>query len=268
MMFTGFRLYLSAVLLVAAVCLSLFPGKALAGDAFSEKVAALRAELSGYRDSLPAKERHDAGKRINAALLEVLREAESLEATPGDILGDDGRFGLSFGNWAGAGERQYRLIILRPNEMDAGATTSVFSQARRGGRAISAEKVHTLSQGAVMGDIAFSEIVGSGSGLLLVIAEKLCGPEGKYVSVYTRKLEKGKWREELNPPKLKGRGQWTARTGDRSFSISHAALGRQSENDLEVRAGRGGIEILAVDKADMPFDNTWIGLAEGAWVIK
>ncbi|MDR7867130.1 MAG: hypothetical protein RIN56_09920 [Sporomusaceae bacterium] len=268
-MFAGFRAYLSLVLLIAVLSLgNVFPGKALAGDAFSPKVEAFRAELSGYQGPLRPQEGYDAGKRINAALLAVLREEESLKATPGDILGDDGRFALDFGNWAGAGERQYRLVVLRPNEMDTGAMASVFSQTRRGDRAISAERVHTLSQGANTGAIVFSGIVGSGSSLLLVIAEKHYGPEDKYVSVYTRKLEKGKWQEYLNPPKLKAKGQWTVRTGDGSFSISHAAVGGKSGNDLEVRACRGGIEILAVDKADMPFDNTWIGLAEGAWVIK
>lgn len=268
-MVTKFRSYLSFILLVAVLSLgNVFPNKALAGDSFSQKVEAFRAELSGYREPLRPKERHDAGKRINAALLDVLREEESLKATPGDILGDDGQFALDFGNWVSAGEKQYRLIILRPNEMDMGAMASVFSQARRGDKAIMAERVHTLSQGANTGDIAFSEIVGSGNSLLLVIAEKHYGPEDKYVSVYTRKLEKGKWQEYFNPPKIKAKGQWAIRTGDRSFSISHASLGWNSGNDVEVRACRGGMEILAVDKADMPFDNTWIGLAEGAWVLK
>lgn len=266
-MFTAFRPYLLSVLLVSGVTLGiLLSGKALAGDSFSQKVEVFRAELSGYRESLRPKERYDAGKRINTALLAVLREEESLKAAPGDILGDDGQFALDFGNWVSAGEKQYRLVTLRPNEMDMGAMASVFSQARRGDKAILAERVHTLSQGANTGDIAFSEIVGSGNSLLLVIAEKHYGPEDKYVSVYTRKLEKGKWQEYFNPPKIKAKGQWTIRTGDRSFSISHAALGGKSGNDLEVRACRGGIEILAVDKADMPFDNTRICLEEGAWV--
>ncbi len=268
-MFTGFRAYLSFVLLVAVLFLgNVFPGKALAGDSFFPKVEVFRAELSGYQGPLRPQERYDAGKRINAALLEVLRDEESLKATPEDILGGDGRFALDFGNWTSVGERQYRLVVLRTNEMDTGAMASVFSQARRGDRAIAAERVHTLNQGANTGDVAFSGIVGSGNGLLLVIAEQHYGSEDKYVSVYTRKLEKGKWQEYLNPPKVKARGQWTVRTGDRSFGISHAAVGGKSGNDLEVRACRGGIEILAVDKADMPFDNTWIGLAEGAWVIK
>lgn len=268
-MFTEFRPYLLSVLLVSVVTIGiLLPGKALAGESFSQKVEVFRAELSSFHEPLRPKERYDAGKRINAALLDVLREAESLRATPGDILGDDGQFALKFGNWVSAGEKQYRLIILHPYEMNMGAMTSVFSQARRGDRAISAERVHFLTQGTNTGDIVFSGIVSSGTGLLLVIAEKHYGPEDKYVSVYTWKLEKGKWQEYFNPPKIKAKGQWTIQNGNRSFGISHASMGWKSENDLEVRACRGGIEILAVDKADMPFDNTWIGPVEGAWVLK
>ncbi len=88
--------------------------KALASDSFAEKVEALRGELGGYHAGLRAEERAAAAKRINAALLAILREEESLAADAGDILGGEGQFALIFGDWASAGNRRYRVVTLRP----------------------------------------------------------------------------------------------------------------------------------------------------------
>jgi hypothetical protein len=251
----------------AIVGVLLMAQTAWAGDSFSEKVEAFRAELGGYHAGLQPEERSAAGKRINAALLDILREEESLAADPGGILGDEGRFALIFGDWASAGDRRYRVVTLRPSETGAGEVAAVFAQSRRGDRAGKAEIVYALAPGAD-GEIVYAAMAGAGNGLLLAIAEKHDGPGSKYVSVNTRKLEKGKWLEYFNPPQVKAKGEWTVRTGDGSFSVSHASVGRDAGNDLEVRVCRGYIEILAVDSGDMPFDNTRLRLMAGVWVVE
>ncbi len=130
-----------------------------------------------------------------------------------------------------------------------------------------AESVYSLAPGSG-GEIVHAELASVGNGLLLTIAEKQDGPGNKAVSVYTRRLEKGKWREYASLPQVKAKGEWTVVSCGGGFSVSHASVARDGENNLEVRVCRGYIEILAVDSGDMPFDNTRLRLAQGGWVVE
>lgn len=238
------------------------------GEAFSRKIEVFRAELSSYHSAQRPNERYDAGNRVNAALLDVLGEEESLTAKPGDILGGDGSFELAFGDWVVTVEKRYRLVILHPFEINMGAMTAVFCQSRAVDKAILAERVHTLTQGASVGYLAYSEIVESGNDFFLPIVEVRHGSEDKYVSVYVRRLENDRW--QVYMPSLNGtaNGRWTIRNVNTGFSIGHPSMGWNSENDYQVNASRGDTEIRVVDKAKTPIDSIKISFVDGAWVLR
>lgn len=253
-------------ILIFVICCGCFSTVA-AGEAFAGKVAVFRAELGGYQAAQRPDERYEAGRRINAALLDILREDESLTAKPGDLLGGDA-FALRFGEWVGADERQYRLVIMQPYESDKGAMTAVFCQGRAGDMVVMAEKVHVLTQTAHAGSLVYAAIIRSGNALFLPIVEVHNGPEDKYASIYTRRLENGGWHAYMNPFGLEAGGQWTIRNGNRSFSITHPAMGWDAENDYEVRASQGDVEIRIVAKDKTPVDSLRISFVDGAWVVR
>lgn len=268
-MFTKFRSYLLFILLIALLSLgSLGQSTALAGDSYSQKIEALRAELGGYHSSLRPNERYGVGERINAALLAVLQEEDSLTAKPEDILGGGGQFALVFGDWVSAGEIRHRLIILRPYQIDMGAMTTVFAQTRSGDKVSMAEKLHSLVQTTTIGQLVYAEIIAAGDGLFLPLVEKRYGPEHKYITIYTWKLADGGWQVYSRPPGVTEKGEWAIRSGPKSFVITHSSLGWKSQNDYMINASRGEIEIQAIDKDNTPFDSITVRLVDGTWVIK
>ncbi len=268
-MFTKFRSYLLFILLIALLSLGSFcQSTALAGGSYSQKIEAMQVELSGYHSSLRPNERYSVGERINAALLAVLQEEDSLTAKSEDILRGGGQFALVFGDWVGAGEIRHRLIILRPYQIDMGAMTAVFAQTRSGDKVSMAEKLHSLVQTTAIGQLAYTEIIVAGEGLYLPLAEKRYGPEHNYITIYTWKLTDGVWQVYSRPPGVAGKGEWAIRSDPKSFVISHSSLGWKSQNDYMINASRGEIEIQAIDKDNAPFDSITVRLVDGTWVIK
>lgn len=175
-MFTKSRSYLLFILLIALLSLgSLGQSIALAGDSYSQKIEAMRAELGGYHSSLRPNERFAIGERITAALLGVLQEEESLTAKPEDMLGG-GQFTLVFGDWVGAGEIRHRLIILRPYQIDMGAMTTVFAQTRSGDKVSMAEKLRSLVQTNAIGQLVYAEIIAAGDGFFSPACRKTLRP--------------------------------------------------------------------------------------------
>ncbi len=267
-MFTKFRSYLLFILLSALLFLgSLGQSTAFAGDSYFQTVEALRTELGGYHSSLRPNERYSVGERINAALLAVLQEEESLTAKPEDIL-CDGQFALLFGDWVGAGETRHRLIILRPYQIDMGSMTTIFVQTRSGDKVSMAEKLHSMVQTTAIGQLVYAEIIATGDGLLLPLVEKRYGPEHKYVTIYSWKLADGGWQVYSRPPGVTEKGEWAIRSGPKSFVISHSSLSWKSQNDYMITASRGDIEIQAVGKDNTPFDSITVRLVDGTWVVE
>lgn len=237
----------------------------LANDSFRQKSEILRDELTRYRSCPLPNERYQAALRINAALLEVLRERASLNATQREILGEVGWFDLAFSHWAAIGDNRYRLVVLSPPKVDMGAIITVYVQAQAGG--VQAEQVHILTQGANIGQLAYYDIVVSGGEGFVMLMEKRYGPEDKYVSVYMLKLDNGRWQIHNRPPNISSSGRWTVRSSDRSFSLSHQEMGWKSANDYVVRPVPGKVEIMIVDQAGRLVDSASVRFTDGEWAF-
>jgi hypothetical protein len=236
------------------------------GEAYSRKVATFQEMLGRCQSILQPNERYEVGGKINAALLAVLRERASLSANPRDIVGADEGFALTFGSWTAFGDGKYRLVVLEPRQINMGAITAVYVQGQSGANL--AEQVHLLTQGANMGQLAYSDIIVSGVEGFVLLVEKRDGPDDKYISVYTLRFEDGRWQGCSFPTDASALGQWRVRKGNGYFSLSHQEMSWKSEKDYVIKPILGGMEIAVVDKAERHIDRLLVRFAEGKWLLQ
>lgn len=258
-------LLLLALLFIVVACGG--SNAAFAGDDFSQKSRILQEELARYGGSLPPNERHAVAVRINAALLAVLQESESLTAEPRTLLGGDKNFSLRFGDWVNVGAKRYRLVVLEPTEVDMGGMTTLFCQARAGGEVSMAAKVYSLTQGATVGRLAYSAIISQGNEYFLLVVVKNFGPEDKYVSLSVQRLEDGRW-QPYRPPNVAAAGRWAINNVNGTLILRHAAMGWDSENDYEIQANQGKVQIGVVGRSGRRLESIGLFWVDGGWVLQ
>jgi hypothetical protein len=95
-----------------------------------------------------------------------------------------------------------------------------------------------------------------------MLIEKNSGPEIKWISFYTQRLENGKWQPFMSPPDVAGQGRWTVRNAGKSFSLSHPAMDWKSPYAYRVNAANGIFTIDIADKAACPPDIIRIDIAD------